>query len=310
MGHRHGFNLSFRCSKQRFHDCLRSLDNGNATYSGSIFQSSDQRLKTNVQSLDASGSLVAIAALNPVSYTRLDQPAQGQTLGFIAQEVQKLFPELVSTTSPTSLTPNGTLTLNYVGLIAPIVKSIQAISSELTSLESTIAGFADSFTTKQLTFTRATGKEIDVQTLCITDGPSDQNPLCVTKAQLASVLSQAATSGVANPSSNSSSTTGPTDTPPVIQINGDNPATIQVGASYTDLGAIISGPQADLNLDITTYVNGAPMNPVQIDTSTVATDTIDYVATDQDGLTSTSTRTVIVTPLPAPAGDASSTPTQ
>jgi hypothetical protein len=59
-------------------------------------------------------------------------------------------------------------------------------------------------------------------------------------------------------------------------------------------GATITGPQQDLNLGITTFVNGAQMNPVQIDTSTVATDTIDYVATDQSGLTSTSTRTVIV----------------
>ena len=42
----------------------------------------------------------------------------------------------------------------------------------------------------------------------------------------------------------------------MIQINGDNPAIIQVGASYTDLGATITGPQADLNLGIQTYLNG------------------------------------------------------
>jgi hypothetical protein len=34
------------------------------------------------------------------------------------------------------------------------------------------------------------------------------------------------------------------------------------------------------------------MRPVQINTSTAAADTIDYVATDQTGLTATSTRTV------------------
>jgi hypothetical protein len=86
---------------------------------------------------------------------------------------------------------------------------------------------------------------------------------------------------------------------------------IQVGAAYTDLGATITGPTAVLNLGITTYVNGAPMNPVQIDTSTVTTDTIDYVATDQSGLTSTSTRTVIIQAPPsiAPTDDAAtSTP--
>jgi hypothetical protein len=34
-----------------------------------------------------------------------------------------------------------------------------------------------------------------------------------------------------------------------------------VGATYSDLGATITGPQADLNLGITTYVNGALMDP-------------------------------------------------
>jgi hypothetical protein len=79
------------------------------------------------------------------------------------------------------------------------------------------------------------------------------------------------------------------------------------------LGATITGSQADLNLGITTYVNGAPMNPVQLDTSAAATDTIDYVATDQSGLTSTTTRTVIVeaadAPSIVPTDDASSTAT-
>jgi Domain of unknown function (DUF5011) len=80
----------------------------------------------------------------------------------------------------------------------------------------------------------------------------------------------------------------------VLQVNGDNPAIIQVGATYTDLGATITGPKADLNIGITTYVNGTPMNPIQIDTSQAATDTIAYVATDSAGLTATSTRTVVV----------------
>jgi hypothetical protein len=64
--------------------------------------------------------------------------------------------------------------------------------------------------------------------------------------------------------------------------------------TYNDLGATIAGRQQDLNLDITNYVNGVEMSPVQIDTSQVATDTIDYIATDQNGLTSASTRTVII----------------
>jgi hypothetical protein len=41
------------------------------------------------------------------------------------------------------------------------------------------------------------------------------------------------------------------------------------------------------------------MSPVQIDTSTTATDTVDYVATDQTGLTSTTTRTVLIKASPS-----------
>jgi len=290
------------------------LDNGNATLAGNLIQNSDQRLKTNIQSLDASSSLAAIDALNPVTFNWID-PNKGPTpqLGFIAQQVLPIFPNLISTTSPTTLTPDGTLSLNYIDLISPIVSAIQALSSDITSIENTIAGFADSFTTKELTFNRATGNELDVQKLCVADGPTDQSPLCVTKAQLAAVLSQSASAGLANPSpagtpssfanstpSGAAASSTP-DTPPVIQINGENPAMITVGTTYNDLGATITGPQADLNLGITTFVNGAAMFTVQIDTTQAATDTIQYVAADSKGLTATSTRTVIIQPVAAAA---------
>jgi hypothetical protein len=88
-------------------------------------------------------------------------------------------------------------------------------------------------------------------------------------------------------------------TPPVIAINGANPATIPVGASYTDLGATITGPQADLNLGLKYFLNGALVSNIVLDTSQVATDTIDYVATDPTGLAATSTRTILIeTPTP------------
>jgi hypothetical protein len=123
---------------------------------------------------------------------------------------------------------------------------------------------------------------------------------CINQQQLAAILAAngIASSTPAGDASTTPSTNTSSSTPPVIAINGDNPAIIQVGATYTDLGATITGPQQDLNLGITRYVNGTEMNPIQIDTSAAATDTIAYVATDQSGLTSTSTRIVIVEPAP------------
>ena len=66
--------------------------------------------------------------------------------------------------------------------------------------------------------------------------------------------------------------------------HGNNPATI-------------TGPQQDLNLGIQVSVDGgATITPdqISIDTSQVATDTIQYAATDQYGLIGYATRTVIV----------------
>jgi hypothetical protein len=54
--------------------------------------------------------------------------------------MQQVFPDLVSTTSPTALTPDGTLGLNYIGLISPIVKAVQAIYADVLSLEQTVSG--------------------------------------------------------------------------------------------------------------------------------------------------------------------------
>jgi hypothetical protein len=294
------------------------FDGGNAELSGTLTQSSDQRLKTNIQSLDASSSLALIDQLNPVTFDWID-PDEGATpqVGFIAQQVQAIFPELVSTTSPTALTPGGTLGLNYIGLISPIVSAIQALYSDVLSLEQTVSGFAESFASNVITAN---------QQLCVKQ--SDGTPVCITGDQLAALLAsqdtgsnqspavaQPSPSGGSNPpesvTQNSASTT-PT-TPPTITINGDNPAIIQVGDSYADLGATVTdtgpGQAGDANLGYETFLNGTLVSNIVIDTSQVATDTIDYVATDEDGLTSTSTRTVLIEASPSivPADDASTT---
>ena len=101
------------------------------------------------------------------------------------------------------------------------------------------------------------------------------------------------------------------DTQPTITINGDNPAIIEVGDSYADLGATVNdtgpGQAGDTNLGYQTFLNGTLVSNVDIDTSQVATDTIDYVATDTDGLTATSTRTVIIEAAAAASSTATST---
>jgi hypothetical protein len=273
----------------------------------SLSCSSDIRLKTNVNPL-ASTTLGEILALNPVTYnwTRESATSSPHT-GFIAQEVQPILPDLISSG------PDGYLTMNYAGLTTYIVKAVQEIAAKLSDLAATVASFADHFTTKELTFTRATGKE-----LCLSDTPDDPSPVCVTKAQLATLLSQSAAAGFANPSpaGTPSNFANPTPTgtepptiPPVITIAGANPAHINVGDTYSDLGATAKDT-AGHDLGVKTFQNGTLVSDIVLDTSTSTTDTINYVATDQNGLTSTSTRTVIIeapVPPPNPAAPASST---
>jgi hypothetical protein len=72
------------------------------------------------------------------------------------------------------------------------------------------------------------------------------------------------------------------------------PAHINIGDSYNDLGATITGPtQADTNLGLHLYLDEAAAPSITIDTSEPGEHTINYVATNAAG-TSTSTRTVII----------------
>jgi hypothetical protein len=154
------------------------FNGGNAQLSGTLTQSSDRRLKTDIESLDASSTLALIDKLDPVAFTWKNRSQDGQQMGFIAQDVQKLFPTLVSTTSPTALTPNGTLGVNYIGLISPIIKAIQALSSKIDALAAAIAGLANRVTTREL---------------CVEK--SDGTPVCVTGDQLQGMLNSSGQQG-------------------------------------------------------------------------------------------------------------------
>jgi hypothetical protein len=62
-------------------------------------------------------------------------------------------------------------------------------------------------------------------------------------------------------------------TPPTITLNGNNPATITVGSSYEDLGAIVTDNQGHA-LGYKTFLNGTLVSNIVLDSSKVATDTV------------------------------------
>ena len=79
-------------------------------------------------------------------------------------------------------------------------------------------------------------------------------------------------------------------TAPVMSVTGDNPATVELGASYTDAGATGS----DLGGSVTVTSSGT------VNTDAVGTYTITYTGTDPSGNTASTTRTVNVVDTTAP----------
>lgn len=118
--------------------------NGNYYYTGSFTSTSDGNLKKNVK--DLQGSLNKVMQLKPRSYEfKTDEYdyihlAKGKQLGFIAQEVEKVFPELVED-APHTFQINNDKTragegyfeekklniksMNYISLVPVLTQAIQ-----------------------------------------------------------------------------------------------------------------------------------------------------------------------------------------
>ena len=90
------------------------------------------------------------------------------------------------------------------------------------------------------------------------------------------------------------STTPPDTVFPVITILGDNPASVELGSTYTDAGATSDGGES-------------VSSSGSVDTNTVGTYTITYSASDAAGNTSTATRTVNVVDTTPPVITSSDT---
>ncbi|KXK51995.1 MAG: Pectinesterase [Chlorobi bacterium OLB7] len=105
--------------------------NGNLKYTGTLSSVSDARLKENVEPL--TGMLDKVAQLAPKSYTFKTDIAgmnlpTGTQVGFIAQEVEKVFPELVTTNFvPGADEENSTeyKGINYIGLVPVMAEAIR-----------------------------------------------------------------------------------------------------------------------------------------------------------------------------------------
>ena len=91
---------------------------------------SDERLKENIKKIE--NPLKAIEQLNGVTY---DWKANGKSsVGVIAQDVQKVFPDLVKEVQPLE-GDEKRLTVNYDGLIGVLIEAVKELQKEVQTLK-------------------------------------------------------------------------------------------------------------------------------------------------------------------------------
>lgn len=109
--------LTFGFSSNAF-TILTLSDNGNATLLGTLAQNSDATLKTNI--FPIASALTSILQLSGYRYNWIDEARDKEIqIGVLAQEVQKVLPELVETDA------KGILSVNYSGLIPVLIEAVK-----------------------------------------------------------------------------------------------------------------------------------------------------------------------------------------
>ena len=195
---------------------------GSIEYTGTITDVSDERLKDNITPITS--NLEKLRQLNPVSFNMIGETST--QLGFLAQNVQTVFPDTVSV-----IDDEGHLGLDYTQLVAPAIGAIQELNLNLEQIASTTASstpqsesFASSFFANM--FARMTvwladagngiadlfattihAENVYAKKLCLSD---ESGETCVTKQELDALLANVSSS---NPPADEPDEEGPTPDP-------------------------------------------------------------------------------------------------
>jgi hypothetical protein len=116
---------------------LAKIDSAGNVSTPSVILTSDKRYKQKIEPLKA-GALEIIAKLEPVTYEWKDTKETGveaEHVGFIAQDVQKILPQVVSTDKSS---PDQKLGIRYNELIPVLVKAVQEQQTQIDALKAEI----------------------------------------------------------------------------------------------------------------------------------------------------------------------------
>ena len=112
-------------------DAFKVMFNGDTTVGGDITISSDARLKSNIVSLGS--TLSKLLLIDGKSYEKDGK----QRIGVLAQEIQEVFPELVTEDG------NEMLAVNYQGLVPVLINALKEQDEKINRLEKLVEKLID-----------------------------------------------------------------------------------------------------------------------------------------------------------------------
>lgn len=130
-----GPRISANTSYIRFYDT--DTDIYHTLYVSAVYETSDMNLKTNITNLQS--PLNKTLQLRPVKYSLTNSYPEktNQDIGFIAQELEKIIPEAVSTDD------SGNKLINYRAVIPVLVGAIQEMSVKIEELNLLVENLQD-----------------------------------------------------------------------------------------------------------------------------------------------------------------------
>jgi len=108
------------------------LINNDLIVTGSLYNTSDENLKENISSINKK-KIDDLFTINPIIFNYKSEPCKNKHFGVLAQDVEKVFPELVKNNNI-----SGYKTVNYQELIPIMLAKMKHMQDEIDEIKQNI----------------------------------------------------------------------------------------------------------------------------------------------------------------------------
>lgn len=136
-------------------DTAGALNTATLSSAGTWTNASDRSYKENIANLDTKYNLNTLLSIQPRFYTM--KGSGKPQIGFIAQELQPILPEVVEGTE-------GSLGISYGNMVALLVQAIKDINTKVDNIANKLSGV---FKTDSVEANKVSTKELCVDDVCV-----------------------------------------------------------------------------------------------------------------------------------------------